>query len=181
MYRIIRCFVLVLLTSSFWPALAESDTKTLKASKVGVVDGEKLFDEYPEAQEATKKIAGAQDDLKNEITESEKIYTEFSKQKKSEAEKLTKQKELQSKIDAKAQDTRKMIESLSGKIEQDIVSAIKTIAGEKGIDVVFDKRAVLYGGSDITDVVSDYLKKKVPIADKNVKPAKGIETKKADD
>ena len=169
MHRIISCFVLVLLTFSLWPAFAQSDVKTLKASKVGVVDGEKLFDEYPDAQEATKKIAGAQEDLKNEITESEKVYTEFSKLKKSEAEKLTKQKELQSKIDSKAQDTRKMIESLSGKIEQDIVGAIKTVANEKGIEVVFDKRAVLYGGSDITDTVSDYLKKKVPIAEENTK------------
>lgn len=157
MYKSIIVLVAFMLT--YWPAYAQS------SSKIGVVDGEKLFDGYPNAQEATKKIADAQDDLRKQIADSEKMYTEFEKQKKSEAEKLTKQKELQSKIDAKAQETKKMIESLSGKIEEDIVQAIKKIAAEKGLDVVFDKRAVLVGGLDITQPVSDFLKKKAPIAE----------------
>ena len=151
-------FPLFLLAILIWPLSAQS------TSKVGIVDGEKLFDEYPSAQDATKKISDAQDELKNVISDSEKIFEEFEKQKKSEAEKLTKQKELQAKIDIKAKDTRKMIESLSAKIEQDIVQAIRTIALEKGLDVVFDKRAVLYGGVDITQPVTDSLKKRVPIA-----------------
>lgn len=155
--------VLLLFTLIQWPVLAQAE---LKSSKIGVVDGEKIFDEYPGAKEATKKIADAQDDLRTAITESEKIYSEFEKQKKSEAEKLTKQKELQVKIDTKAQDTRKMIESLSSKIEDDILQAIRQVASEKSIDIVFDKRAVLTGGIDITDSVSNVLKKKVPIAEK---------------
>jgi len=151
---------LLLVVLSFWPAYAHD------SGKIGVVDGEKLFDEYPSAQEASKKIADAQDDLKKEISESEKVYSEFEKGKKSEAEKLTKQRELQTKIDARAQDTRKMIEDLSGKIEADILQAIKKIASGKGIDVVFDKRAVLSGGVDITDEVVLILKKKSTIAEK---------------
>ena len=157
MYRI--TLVLLMLAFSFWPAYAQSSVK------VGVVDGEKLFDEYPGAQEASKKIADAQDELKKEIAETEKIYTEFEKQKKSEAEKLTKQKELQSKIDAKAQETKKMIESLSSKIEDDILQTIKKIAAERTLDIVFDKRAVLVGGVDITQSVTDLLKKKAPLAE----------------
>ena len=158
MYRIL--LLVFMLSISFWPVCSYAEG----ASKIGVVDGEKLFDEYPNAQEATKKIADAQDELKEAITESEKIYSEFEKQKKSEAEKLTKQKELQAKIDLKAKDTKKMIEGLSSKIEQDILQSIKVIAGEKGLDVVFDKRAVLHGGTDVTQPVLELLKKKVPIA-----------------
>ena len=158
MYRIL--LLIIVLGINFWPVSSHAQA----SSKVGVVDGEKLFDEYPSAQEATKKIADAQDELKEAIAESEKIYTEFEKQKKSEAEKLTKQKELQTKIDLKAKDTKKMIESLSSKIEQDILQSIKVIAGEKGLDVVFDKRAVLHGGVDVTQPVLELLKKKVPIA-----------------
>ena len=158
MYRIL--LLVIVLSIGFWPVSSYAEG----SSKIGVVDGEKLFDEYPNAQEATKKIADAQDDLKEAITESEKIYTEFEKQKKSEAEKLTKQKDLQAKIDLKAKDTKKMIENLSSKIEQDILQSIKIVAGEKGLDVVFDKRAVLHGGVDVTQPVLDILKKKVPIA-----------------
>ena len=158
MYRIL--LLVVVLGISFWPVNSYAQGN----SKIGVVDGEKLFDEYPNAQEATKKIADAQDELKESITESEKIYGEFEKQKKSEAEKLTKQKELQAKIDLKAKETKKMIENLSSKIEQDILQSIKAVAGEKALDIVFDKRAVLHGGVDLTQPVLELLKKKVPIA-----------------
>ena len=145
--------VLGLLMFSVWPSYGQ-------VSMVGVVDGERLFDEYPGAQDASKRISDVQDELRNEITESEKVYTKFEEQKKSETEKLTKKKELQSKIDLKAQEARKLIENLSGKIEKDIVEAIQIVSKKKGIDVVFDKRAVLVGGNDITDSVAEYLKNK---------------------
>ena len=153
--------LIVFFAVSLWPACA------VEVNKVGLVDGEKVFDEYPQAQQASKRITDLQDELRDSITESEKIYTEFEKQKKSEAEKLTKQKELQSKIDLKAKDAKKTIESLSQRIEDDILQAIKTISAEKGLNVVFDKRAVLYGGVDITQPVIDHLKKKIPLANEN--------------
>ena len=156
----LRILVLLLIfTFSFWPSYAETSLK------IGVVDGEILFDEYPGVQDTQKKISDAQDALRDAIDESEKVYTEFEKQNKSEAEKLTKKKELQTKIDVKAQDTKKLIESISVKIEDDILQAIKKVALEKGLDVVFDKRAVLTGGTDVTSDVTKHLKKgAVPIA-----------------
>ena len=84
MYRIL--LLVLMLSISFWPVGFYTQAYAQVSSKIGVVDGEKLFDEYPNAQEATKKIADAQDELKEAITESERIYTEFEKQKKSEAE-----------------------------------------------------------------------------------------------
>jgi len=146
-------YVLFLSLILVWPVSAQTN-------KMGYVDGDKLFDEYPAAQDASKKISDAQDALKKEITESERIFTEFEKQKKSEAEKATKQKELQAKIDLKANDTKKLIETLSVKIEDDIIQSIKKVAAEKGLDIILDKRAVLLGGQDITDIVSVELKKK---------------------
>lgn len=158
MYRIL--LLIITISVSLWPVNSYAQGNT----KFGVVDGERLFDEYPAAQEATKKISDAQDELREAIAESEKIYGEFEKQKKSEAEKLTKQKELQAKIDVKARDTKKMIEGISSKIEQDILQSIKTIAAEKGLEVVLDKRAVLYGGADLTQPVLEVLKKKGSLA-----------------
>lgn len=168
-----RSFLLVVLLvlMNFWPAYSQT------SSKVGIVDGEKLFDLYPGVQDAQKKIADAQDSLKTAIEDSEKVFTEFEKQKKSEAEKLTKKRELQGKIDVKADDTRKMIESISVKIEKDIVDAIKKIALEKGVDLVFDKRAVLVGGVDLTDSVAEVLKRK-PLANDNADPLKQADNNK---
>lgn len=154
MYRIIVSLFLVLI--AIWPCSAQSSLK------IGIVDGEKLFDLYPAVQDAQRKISDVQSDLRDAIDESEKVYSEFEKQKKSEAEKLTKKKELQDKIDSKAEDTKKLIESISVKIEKDILDAIKKITADKGLDVVFDKRAVLTGGLDVTDEVAELLKKKTP-------------------
>lgn len=170
MQRII--LVLFLIVVSCWPAYSQS------SSKIGVVDGDKLFDEYPGVQDAQKKISDAQDALKDAIEQSENIYSEFEKQKKTESEKLTKKKELQTSIDSKAQETKKIIESISIKIEDDILQAIKKISAEKGLEIVFDKRAVLSGGVDITDVVAEQLKKKTPIANEKPDSAKDKELKK---
>lgn len=152
MYRTIVPFLIVIFT--FWPSYAQN---TLK---IGVIDGEKLFDVYPGVQDAQKKISEAQNQLRDAIDESEKIYSEFEKQKKSDAEKLTKKKELQDKIDTKTEDTKKLIESVSIKIEKDILDAVKSVSQEKALDVVFDKRAVLIGGLDVTDNVVEVLRKK---------------------
>ena len=69
MQRII--VVLFLFTLTVWPSYAQNNLK------IGVVDGEKIFDEYPGVQDAQKKISDAQDGLKNAINDSEKIYSEF--------------------------------------------------------------------------------------------------------
>lgn len=158
-------FIYILLISLFMVGPVNA-----QVGKIGVVDGEKLFDEYPGAQDASKKIADIQESLRKEIADSEKIYTEFEKQKKSEAEKATKQKELQAKIDTKASEAKKTIESLSVKIEDDILASIKKIAAEKGLEVVLDKRAVLVGAVDITDAVAVELKKK-PLANQVTLPS----------
>lgn len=154
MYRILLFVILLSLVA--WPASA--------ASKIGIVDGEKLFDGYPQAQDASKKIAEAQDKLRDTITESEKRFSEFEKEKKSESEQLVKQRELQAQIDAEAAKTRELIESISEKLEIDILDSIKKIAQKKGIDVVFDKRAVLVGGEDITEEVAKILQSKKSLA-----------------
>lgn len=172
MYRNFVLLVLCLISFvsfTFWPASAQT------ASKIGVVDGDKIFEQYPGVQDAQKKIADLQDALKDSVSESEKIYSEFEKQKKSETEKLTKKKELQAKIDTKAQETKKMIESISKKIEDDILQAIKKVSAEKGLDVVMDKRAVLSGGTDVTDLVSEQLKKKPPIANGDSQTSPSLE------
>ena len=155
MYRLLLPLLFVI---CLWPIHALAETK------IGLVDGDKLFDEYQSAQDATKKIADLQDELKELIDESERVYTEFEKQKKSEAEKLTKQKELQSKIDLKAKETKKAVETVSKNVEQEILQAIKLVALRKGLETVIDKRAVLYGGTDVTQTVLDELKKKAPLA-----------------
>lgn len=155
MYRLLLALLFVI---CLWPGQALAETK------IGLVDGDQLFDDYQNAQNATQKISNLQDELRDLITDSEKVYSEFEKQKKSEAEKLTKQKELQSRIDLKAKETKKAVEALSKGVEQEILQAIKSVALKKGLEAVIDKRAVLYGGTDVTSSVLEELKKKAPLA-----------------
>lgn len=155
-------FVLVLFLSIFvWP------TSAISGTKVGIVDGEKLFEAYPAAQDATKKIATVQEELRDAITESEKALGDLEKEKKPESEKLVKQRELQAKIDIKAKETKELIETISLTLEKEILNAVEKVASKKGLEVVFDKRAVLLGGVDITEEVSQELKKQKPSLSKS--------------
>lgn len=48
-------------------------------------------------------------------------------------------------------------EELSGQIRDDIIKAIEDVAKSKGMALVVDKMAVLYGGDDITEAVLEKL------------------------
>ena len=46
-------------------------------------------------------------------------------------------------------------------MEDQVTGAVKSVASKKGLSLVVDKSAVIYGGTDITKEVSDALNKSV--------------------
>lgn len=49
---------------------------------------------------------------------------------------------------------------LIGGLDKDIRGAVETVAKDRGVTVVLDRNVVLYGGTDLTDVVIAQLSKK---------------------
>jgi Skp family chaperone for outer membrane proteins len=58
------------------------------------------------------------------------------------------------------EELKKKESELYGSLQQEVLDAVKAVAVEKGMTVVCDKRAVLFGGVDITQPVLTKLNKK---------------------
>lgn len=54
--------------------------------------------------------------------------------------------------------------SIEKDMEDQVTSAVKSVASQKGLSLVVDKSAVLYGGTDITKEVTDALNQSVTVS-----------------
>ncbi len=115
------------------------------SSNVGVVDSRQIMAAHPDVQ-------NLQSQLETTINEVRKEFEEKSAGM-NDQEKADYYRQCQERIAQKQ-------EELIAPIEQSIQAAIKKVADKKGIAVVIDKMAVVYGGQDITqDVISELGKK----------------------
>lgn len=143
-------------------------SQTALAGGVGIVDTKKILD----SSQLPAALNTAQKEVENFKMESQKIRLNKSKEleaardkKATEAElkKMTEQfqKELETReqqgIDLENQ-KRKELEDLSTKLRSKVDEAIKSVAQDKKLDVVVDKQAVLFGGTDVTEDVIKKIK-----------------------
>ena len=114
------------------------------SSNVGVIDGAQVMQQHPKASEVQQALQQA-------VTDAEKDFQEksagMSDKEKAEYYTQTGQR-LQQK-------QNELMEPLT----QSIKDAVKAVADTKGITVVIDKNAVVYGGQDITQDVIKKLSK----------------------
>ena len=108
-------------------------------SNVGVVDYGQIMSSHPQLQSAQSELQQAESDAQKDFEEKSK---NMSDQEKSDYYQQTMQR-LQQK-------QQELIEP----IQKNVEDTVKSVADAKGLTVVVDKRAVIYGGTDITqDVV----------------------------
>jgi outer membrane protein len=117
-----------------------SSTASAASSNVGVVDSRQIFSQHPD-------VAGANSQMQQAVADAKKDFEEksanMSDQEKSDYYQQTQQR--------LAQKQQELIEPIQKSIEENV----KKVAEAKGLSVVLDKNAVVYGGTDITqDVVS---------------------------
>lgn len=110
------------------------------SSNIGVVDMSKAVPpDNKDIQEAQQKMQQISSDMQKQFEQQSANMTEEQKQ------------ELFQKMQAElAQKNQELIKTVQAKVETSIGDVAKT----KGLSVVLDKRAVLYGGTDITEQVA---------------------------
>lgn len=110
------------------------------SSNIGVVDMSKAVPpDNKDIQEAQQKMQQISSDMQKQFEQQSANMTEEQKQ------------ELFQKMQAElAQKNQELIKTVQAKVE----TAIGDVAKTKGLSVVLDKRAVLYGGTDITEQVA---------------------------
>lgn len=121
-------------------ALSQSGkTYAAPTSNIGVVNYQMLVSQHPDA-------AAAQETMKNEVAQAQKDFDAKAPTLASDKEKQEYFMQLQQRLNQKNQE-------LLGAINDKVTAAVKTVAEAKGLTVVVDKSAVVYGGQDITDDV----------------------------
>ena len=112
---------------------------------VGVVDREQVLSQHPDGESFTSQMQAA-------VTEVQKDFEEKS-QGMTDQEKADYYRQCQQRLSQKQSE-------LMEPILKSVDDTIKKVADTKGLSVVIEKAAVVYGGTDITqDVISKLTKK----------------------
>jgi outer membrane protein len=139
-----------------------------KDGAVGFVDTQKIF----QSSKLAEALTSAQNDMKvresefsKETLDKSKSLEEARAKKVSDAELKKMQDNFQKDLEAKRanlevlkENKQKELEEMSKKLKTQVEDAIKNVAKEKQIDVVVDKQAVLFGGTDLTEDVIKKIK-----------------------
>ena len=133
---VIGCFTIALSSGGFGGSVASAASSN---SAIGVVNYQMLVSQAPE-------LATIRTTMQTEVQNTRKEFDEKSKDMNA-TEKDRYYKQLQERLGNKEKE-------LMDPLMKDIETAIKKVADKKGLTVVVDKNAVIYGGVDITDEVS---------------------------
>ena len=115
------------------------------SSSVGVVDMQQIMASHPDRENANTQMEALQAEIEKEFKErsagmGEKEREDYAQQCRERA----------------AQKYSELLETLMTSVE----AAVKKVADKRGLAVVIDKMAVIYGGQDITaEVISELGKK----------------------
>jgi outer membrane protein len=114
--------------------------------KIGVIDPQKVLFQHPKFEQAQRQIKTVVDKKQAEA--------------KDAIDKTSDNNEKQRIFETKRQEAAREEQKIMEPIFKDIDLAIRTVAKAKGVTVVLDKTQVFFGGADITEDVSQELKKK---------------------
>ncbi len=118
-------------------ALSQSGkTNAAPVANVGFVDFQLLLSQHPD-------MAAAQDTIKKETEQAQKDFNAKAATITNEQEKQNYFNQLQQRLSARQQE-------LLSPIQDKVVAAVKEVADAKGLEVVLDISAQIYGGQDIT-------------------------------
>lgn len=110
------------------------------ASPIGVVDYGVLLDKHPDTKSANEALKAENEQAKKEFQDKSATLSDQEKQ------------ELNAQLLQRVEQKRR---ELLGPILDKINAAIKEVATAKGLTVVLNKAATVYGGQDITGEVVD--------------------------
>ncbi|MBC7541222.1 MAG: OmpH family outer membrane protein [Candidatus Sericytochromatia bacterium] len=125
----------------------------------GVVNLQELLRSYPEYKAADQQVKDAEVNYQKALMERMKKLEAARTKGSTPAQLQAMQKQFEAEI--KPIQTRgvTLYKNLQDKLRGQIEKAIAEVAKAKGVDVIYDKQAVLYGGNDLTGAVSAKLKR----------------------
>jgi len=150
----------LVLVLALFAGIAASVSYSAPLSSTGYIDVQKVFKGYKETSKAQEQLSKQEADFKKDFEESQKKLEAAKSANKSQKEIESMTKDLEAKLAPKRDKLMQMNEALTSRLQKDIVGAVKDVAKNLGLESVFDKQAVIYGGMDISDMVIAKLNEK---------------------
>jgi len=136
---VIGCFTLAMSAGGFGNSIASAASSE---SAIGVVNYSVLISQSPKLEEVQRDFEKVVADTRAEFDSKSKNMNDEEKERY--------YKQLQERLGVKRKEMMELVTA-------DINAVIKKVADKKGLKVVVDKDAVMYGGTDITDEVAKAL------------------------
>lgn len=129
------------------------------APSVGVVNLQQLLDTYPAYKQAQSQLQQAEQNYQKELANRLKKLEEAQKEGATKEKLMQMQKQYEKEIEPIRQRGQQLYQQLYTKLKAQIERAIADVAKSKHVEMVYDKQAVLFGGTDLTQDVARLLKK----------------------
>ena len=131
------------------------------AAQVAIVNSAKIMSEYSEAKKSMAELSKAEAELKDKINAKKKEIQAAKAANKTDTELqlMAEQSKLEIEPIAKKLEAESIAKSEA--IKKNVENAIDLVAKEKGYDAVLMQEAVLFGGTDISDLVIKKLESKL--------------------
>ncbi len=121
--------------------------------KVATIHPNKIIQSYPKAQKLMQDLAKSEADLNKKVLEKKAALDKAKSENKTQTELQMMAEQMRLEIEPEA----KKLEAESGKrseeVETSIKQAIEAVAKENKYDLILTEEAVLYGGTDVSDLV----------------------------
>lgn len=130
------------------------------ATEIGIVDEERVLNEYSASKDAQAKIADLRAKIQNLLVDlNSELEKANSNKSLTEVQKTQKQKEAEKKLTAEKDKAEEIAGTLREQVETNIQKAINEESRAQGLTAVFTKEVTLYGGKDITEAILKRLSK----------------------
>ena len=140
-------------------AFTVANLQPVRASvPVGVVNLQELLSSYPEYQNADQQVKQAEANYQKALMERMKKLEAARAKGTSAAQLQQMQKQYEAELKPIQNKGISLYKGLQDRLKARIETAIAMVARQQGVEVVYDKQGVLYGGHDLTHDVATKLK-----------------------
>ncbi len=121
--------------------------------KVVTINSNKIIQSYPKAQKLMQDLAKSETDLNKKILEKKAALEKARSENKTQTELQMMAEQMRLEIEPEAKKLEAESNKRSEEVETSIKQAIDAVAKENKYDLILTEEAVLYGGTDVSDLV----------------------------
>jgi len=129
------------------------------ADNVGYIDMEKLFSNFNEAKKAQAELQKKREDYQKTFEDKQKGLEKARKDKKSDEDIQKLINKIEDELKPKQEDILRNEADVQKRLLGKVTEVTKVVAKQYNIDVVVDKRAIYFGGFDLTEFLLEKLNK----------------------